>query len=231
MWGLSLAHEARRGRSYSRQTGDICLQTGGDGSEGRVHLRENCQGCELEGRGPWSSEGWPRAGKETAVRAALHAHRLLCSLAVGLRTSPDLSGLRFFLVEWRVLSCPVVGLALVWGGAQSSCCCWGLLEELLAGRLSHAATPTPRGRLDLDSGRRDLDQSCLGLGGGAERGGQGLRWPGPGVPEEAEGRDEGYSRGLWGLEAGLMGAARLASSAHDWQGQAETNPQRTRERR
>lgn len=47
------------------------------------------------------------------------------------------------------------------------------------------ATPTQRQSLDLDSGSEDLDQSCLGLGGGQRRG-QRLRWPGRGSPMEAE---------------------------------------------
>lgn len=49
----------------------------------------------------------------------------------------------------------------------------------------HGHPPTQRQRLDLDSGSEDLDQSCLGLGGGQRRG-QRLRWPGRGSPMEAE---------------------------------------------
>ena len=87
----------------------------------------------------------------------------------------------------------------------------------------HGHPHTQRQRLDLDSGREDLDQSCLGLGRG-QRHGQGLRWPDRGSPREAEVEMRVLER--FGGQVELMRAARLASSAHDWQGQPETNPQR-----
>ena len=54
----------------------------------------------------------------------------------------------------------------------------------IAGRTPLPAYPpdTQRQRLDLGSGHEDLDQSCLGLGGGAERQ-AGAVLAGPGVPQ------------------------------------------------
>ena len=87
----------------------------------------------------------------------------------------------------------------------------------------HGHPHTQRQRLDLDSGREDLDQSCLGLKQ-KQRHKQGLRWPDRGSPREAEVEMRVLER--FGGQVELMRAARLASSAHDWQGQPETNPQR-----
>lgn len=63
----------------------------------------------------------------------------------------------------------------------------GVLEFVvgrIAGRTPLPAYPpdTQRQRLDLGSGHEDLDQSCLGLGGGAERQ-AGAVLAGPGVPQ------------------------------------------------
>lgn len=110
------------------------------------------------------------------MRAALHAHRLLCSLAVGLRTSPDLSGLRFFPCGVEVLCVPGRGLGPLLSGVEhrahaAAGVCWKNCWQDASPR---GHPHTQRQRLDLDSGREDLDQSCLGLGAG-QRGGQGLR--------------------------------------------------------
>lgn len=130
-------------------------------------------GWELGWRAVLELEGRARAERRARRRAALHAHRLLFS-GCGLRTSPDLSGLRFFPAGVEV-RCPGRGLGPLLSGVEHrahAAGCWGLLEELLV-RSPRACPHTQRQRLDLGLATEDLDQSCLGLGAGQS--GQGLR--------------------------------------------------------
>lgn len=122
---------------------------------------------ELERRGPGREES--RLCTQTTC---------FCSPAVGLQAL-------LLPCEVEVLCGPrLVGLAhcrLGWSAELTV-----LMEFVgrIAGRTPLPSHPpdTRRQRSDLGSGREDLDQSCLGLGGGAERW-AGAMLAGPGVPQ------------------------------------------------
>ena len=160
-WGLSLAHRGREEeRPHSRQTRDIRLQTSSLETAVRAVSPSpggGFGGCELEGEGgSWSSRHVALAEWRAVVRVRLCTQTTcFCSLAVGLWARYLTSlGSASSPVKWRSCACPASWAwpTAAWGGAQSSCCCWNLLEELLAGRLS--PWPPPHPEAEVRSGLR-----------------------------------------------------------------------------